>query len=855
MLTEGTSLIVGSHKVEVVRYLSEGGFSKIYEVIMDPTEGDSEVGCLKQVLVPDKAGLNTLRKEVDVMKTLKNARSIVKYYDSNAERLPDGSYQVLVLMELCPNNSLLDYMNERIRSKLSEPEILKILLDISIGVYEMHKIKLIHRDIKIENVLIDAKNSFKLCDFGSVSTPIRPPQHQQEFQLLGHDILYHTTPQYRSPEMIDLYRGFPIDERSDIWALGCFLYKLCYYTTPFEANGDIAILHASFQFPAAPVYSGDLKNLIIIMLQENPVFRPNIVQIIMLVAKLMSTDYKKLDIEDFYGAGEYNFQALYEMQREKHNQLLKQQQYYIAQQKQQQAYELSKQKQAVSTSSSRGSLSNLSRENSAKHLKGSETSVSSVQVEQEFSAAAKSDIPADEEHIKSAKAQNPDLVYAESVSPKNPNSNEVYDETSSESEDLHVDLPELDHIAERYPSLDDIDNTVTEEGADLKRTLSSYKPRSSFDTSGYESSLERVVSRDVSGLQKSDAVKSRTDLESVDAWQKDATPKCDERAEKLADEIFAVGTVGPQRTKSTASAKSSRDSRTGLSVDVSRSSTPKGTSHPEPLSSAGQTNPSSDERKNSDGHPALQVPKSRQDVGCSIVRPDRESGHAYVPEILIGDIPTPNNDFTTVAVDNTYGNLKPDQQIPEPKRGSSNPWGNAIGSPNVEAHKNTVQDLDSDLYNRMANLNFDSHAMPARKTSAEVDLIDLEGIGIPVTSSQKTDHFGKPEIGEIPVPKISRNNIDHSLIDMDFGEKKTSKNEDTKPTFRKRMSEKSTQPLNFQEQVIDFASDDENNSSEMSRVAIRKSLQKSRKSSDNKRSDSNNGEGRKRLSFFGGSLD
>ena len=76
----------------------------------------------------------------------------------------------------------------------------------------MHKMKLVHRDIKIENVLIDAKNDFKLCDFGSTSSPIMPPKDQQQFQLLSHDIMYHTTPQYRAPEMIDLYRGFPLTQ-------------------------------------------------------------------------------------------------------------------------------------------------------------------------------------------------------------------------------------------------------------------------------------------------------------------------------------------------------------------------------------------------------------------------------------------------------------------------------------------------------------------------------------------------------------------------------------------------------------------------------------------------------------------
>lgn len=62
--------------------------------------------------------------------------------------------------------------------------------------------------------------------------------------------------------MIDVYRKQPIDEKSDIWALGVLLYKLCYYTTPFEAQGQLAILNASFKFPGHPYFSDRLKKLI-----------------------------------------------------------------------------------------------------------------------------------------------------------------------------------------------------------------------------------------------------------------------------------------------------------------------------------------------------------------------------------------------------------------------------------------------------------------------------------------------------------------------------------------------------------------------------------------------------------------
>jgi len=62
--------------------------------------------------------------------------------------------------------------------------------------------------------------------------------------------------------MVDVYRKLPIDEKSDIWALGVLLYKLCYYTTPFEAQGQLAILNASFKYPSYPIFSDKLKKLI-----------------------------------------------------------------------------------------------------------------------------------------------------------------------------------------------------------------------------------------------------------------------------------------------------------------------------------------------------------------------------------------------------------------------------------------------------------------------------------------------------------------------------------------------------------------------------------------------------------------
>lgn len=271
----------------------------MYKVEISPKANDTTIACLKRVAVPDKVSLNILRAEVDSMKRVKGHRHVVSYIDSHAARMPTGpGYEVFVLMEYCANKGLIDFMNTRLQNRLREDEVLRIMGEVTEGVANMHALDppLIHRDIKIENVLISGNGDYKLCDFGSASPVLRPPRDTDEFSILQNDVLRNTTAQYRAPEMIDLYRGLPIDEKSDIWALGIFLYKLCYYTTPFEEKGDLAILHATFSFPKYPVYSNRLKNLISVLLREDPRRRPNAYQTLEEVCKMRSIP---VSIEDY----------------------------------------------------------------------------------------------------------------------------------------------------------------------------------------------------------------------------------------------------------------------------------------------------------------------------------------------------------------------------------------------------------------------------------------------------------------------------------------------------------------------------------------------------------------------------
>ena len=160
---------------------------------------------------------------------------------------------------------IIDMMNRRLRERLTESEILQIFVDVCEGVAAMHNLQppLLHRDLKVENILQSSDTSFKLCDFGSaVPVAPRPPANTAEIRALEADLNKHTTLQYRAPEMVDVYLRRPVDEKSDVWALGVLLYKLCYYTTPFEEHGVLAILNVQYKFPPYPVYSPHLNGLI-----------------------------------------------------------------------------------------------------------------------------------------------------------------------------------------------------------------------------------------------------------------------------------------------------------------------------------------------------------------------------------------------------------------------------------------------------------------------------------------------------------------------------------------------------------------------------------------------------------------
>ena len=82
--------------------------------------------------------------------------------------------------------------------------------------------------------------------------------------------------------MIDLYLQYPVDERVDVWMLGCVLYVMNYRYHPFQEEGKLSIINASVKYPPQTI-TGKMEDFIRHMLTPNPYYRPSLKEIVHII--------------------------------------------------------------------------------------------------------------------------------------------------------------------------------------------------------------------------------------------------------------------------------------------------------------------------------------------------------------------------------------------------------------------------------------------------------------------------------------------------------------------------------------------------------------------------------------------
>lgn len=263
---------IGYRRFIVKKLIAEGGFGFVFLVRDVATERQY---ALKRMIVQDRERRPAVNQELSLMQALAKHPHVVSLED---QKVTDNrtELEVLMLMEYC-SCSLLDYMNQnRLRN---EQDIYEVFSQICLAVARLHSNNppISHRDLKVENVLLGEDGKWKLCDFGSASTATYLPQNERERSVAEDDINRNTTMMYRAPEMVDLYRRQPINEKVDIWALGCILFKMAYLIDAFD--GGLGIMNARYTFPEFRKTSTTFEEFIGFLLNPDPTARPNIQQV------------------------------------------------------------------------------------------------------------------------------------------------------------------------------------------------------------------------------------------------------------------------------------------------------------------------------------------------------------------------------------------------------------------------------------------------------------------------------------------------------------------------------------------------------------------------------------------------
>uniref|UniRef100_A0A8B9SCG2 non-specific serine/threonine protein kinase n=1 Tax=Apteryx owenii TaxID=8824 RepID=A0A8B9SCG2_APTOW len=256
--------------------LAEGGFAIVFLV-----RTNNGVKCaLKRMYVNNEYDLQVCKREIQIMRDLSGHKNIVGYIDSSINSVSSGDvWEVLILMDFCRGGQVVNLMNQRLQTGFTENEVLQIFCDTCEAVARLHQCKtpIIHRDLKVENILLHDRGHYVLCDFGSATNKFQNPQ-TEGVNAVEEEIKKYTTLSYRAPEMVNLYSGKLITTKADIWALGCLLYKLCYFTLPF-GESQVAICDGNFTIPDNSRHSQDMHCLIRYMLEPDPDKRPDIYQV------------------------------------------------------------------------------------------------------------------------------------------------------------------------------------------------------------------------------------------------------------------------------------------------------------------------------------------------------------------------------------------------------------------------------------------------------------------------------------------------------------------------------------------------------------------------------------------------
>ena len=218
-LTRGTTF---AGRYEIIEELGKGGMGKVYRVEDKKIKEEVALKLIKPEIASDKKTIERFRNELRMARKISH-RNVCRMYDLGEEK---GTHYIT--MEYVPGEDLKSFI--RRSEQLTVGKAIFIAKQVCDGLEEAHRLGVIHRDLKPQNMMIDKEGNARIMDFG-IARSLKGKGITGAGVMIG-------TPEYMSPEQVE---GKEVDQRSDIYSLGVNLYEMVTGQVPFEGDTPFTI--------------------------------------------------------------------------------------------------------------------------------------------------------------------------------------------------------------------------------------------------------------------------------------------------------------------------------------------------------------------------------------------------------------------------------------------------------------------------------------------------------------------------------------------------------------------------------------------------------------------------------------
>lgn len=206
---------------KTLKRLGQGSFGEVFKV-KDLNDGETKVikaSHTKHDARYDPRTLKSFETEVKLLKKC-NHPGVVQCHQA---RIDSDTGRIIIVLEYANNKSLRTFLNKN-HSQLDKKLIISYLKQLTQGLHHIHSLKILHRDLKPDNILLTKDGKAKITDFGV----------SKESVISNLSIKTTTgTPLYMAPEVL-LRKKY--DAKCDIFSLGLIAYELCERVLPFGYN-------------------------------------------------------------------------------------------------------------------------------------------------------------------------------------------------------------------------------------------------------------------------------------------------------------------------------------------------------------------------------------------------------------------------------------------------------------------------------------------------------------------------------------------------------------------------------------------------------------------------------------------